>query len=61
VQFFQPVLGDAETPGVTRLAQAALDRPAAPFQQVAAGGQESGGEHQDEDEGGEQPGRVERQ
>jgi hypothetical protein len=61
VQLFLAVLGDAETPAAPWFTQPALDRPAAPFQQVAAGGQERGRQHQDQDEGAEQPDCIERQ
>jgi hypothetical protein len=62
VQLLQPVLSHAETPATARrFTQAALNRPAAPFQQVAAGGQIRGSKHEDQDERGEKPGRIERQ
>jgi hypothetical protein len=61
VQFFQRVLGHPEAPAAAGPAQPALDRPATSFQQVAAGGEVASGEHEDQDERGEQPGRIERQ
>jgi hypothetical protein len=61
VQFFHTVLSDAQTPAPAGPTQAAFHRPAATFQQVAAGGQEPGGEHQEQDKSGEEPGRIERQ
>jgi hypothetical protein len=60
VQFVQPVLRDAEAPAAARFAQAAFHRSAAPLQQVPANGQEGGGEDQEQQERGEEPGRVER-
>jgi hypothetical protein len=61
VQFFQCVLGHAEAPAAARPSQPALDRPATSFQQIAAGGKVTGGKHEEQDERGEQPGRIERQ
>lgn len=54
------VLGHPEAPGAAPggAAQAALDGPAAPFNQVAADRQRGGGEHDEQEESGEEPDSV---
>jgi hypothetical protein len=59
-QLISLVRGDTQAPRAARrgAAQAALDGPAAPFQQIAADRQHDGGENDEQEEGGEEPNGV---
>jgi hypothetical protein len=57
----EAVPGQADVIGVAggvQAAQRALDRPAAPLEQVAAGGEDDGGDDEDHQERGKEPHRV---
>jgi hypothetical protein len=53
--------GEAQAPRAARPAQAALDRGAVPLEHEPASRDARGGHHEQDQEGGEEPGRVERQ
>ena len=60
-ELVQLVGGDAQAPGSLAFAQAALDGGPGALEQEPPGGDDRGGYDQQDQEGGEEPGRIQRQ